>query len=94
MVNLFGEVPLATTTDFQINSRLSRSGESQVYQQILKDLLEAKNLLSNDYLDGNLRKYSGDPERVRPTRWTACSLLARVYLYINDFEQSEVEAGQ
>jgi starch-binding outer membrane protein, SusD/RagB family len=81
LVNLYGDVPLVTTTDYATNTVLSRTPKAQVYQQIIKDLQDAEGLLSTDYLDGKLLKYSGTAERVRPTKWAAAALLARAYLY-------------
>jgi hypothetical protein len=99
LVNLYGDVPLALTTDPAINSVISRASEQQVYQQIIDDLLEAENLLSETFLDGSLSVYSGIPERVRPTKWAAAALLARVYLYygkligdISNYANAETQA--
>ncbi len=85
LVNLFGDVPLATTTDSTINARLPRIPSDEVYQQIITDLKEAESLLSTEYLDANLKSYGGLPERVRPTKWAASAMLARVYLYQEGF---------
>lgn len=81
LVNLFGDIPLVTTTDYTLNKTLSRSPKATVYQQIISDLKDAEDLLSTDYLDGRLQKYTSTPERTRPTKGAAAALLARVYLY-------------
>lgn len=81
LVNLYGDVPLVLTTDYKINTAVSRTAKTDVYLQIIKDLQEAQGLLSTDYLDGQLLKYGGTAERVRPTKWAAAALLARAYLY-------------
>ena len=81
LVNLYGDVPLTLTTDPAINAVLSRTAQQKVYQQIIEDLKEAENLLSGTFLDGSLSPYTGLAERVRPTKWAAAALLARVYLY-------------
>ncbi len=47
-----------------------------------------------DYLDGNLEPYTGTRERVRPTKWAATSLLARIYLYTGDYVNAEAQASQ
>jgi starch-binding outer membrane protein, SusD/RagB family len=93
LTNLFGDVPLATTTDHKVNTLLSRSTQSQVYALIINDLQQASELLSPQYLDGSLQPYSTIIERVRPTSWAAKALLARVYLYIGDYTNAEVEAS-
>ncbi len=99
LVNLYGDVPLALTTDPSINSVIPRTAQQQVYQQIIDDLLEAENLLSETFLDGSLSAYSGIPERVRPTKWAAAALLSRVYLYygkltgdISNYANAETQA--
>jgi hypothetical protein len=81
LINLYGDVPLTLTTDPAINSVMPRTAQQQVYQQIIDDLLAAENLLSGAFLDGSLSAYLGASERVRPTKWAAAALLARVYLY-------------
>jgi hypothetical protein len=90
LVNLYGGVPLTLTTDFEVNRLLYRASKNQVYQQIISDLKEAQNLLSQNYLDGTLLSVS--TERVRPTKWATTSLLARVYLYTGDWGNAETHA--
>ena len=82
LVTLYGDVPLALTSNYKVNSVLARSPAKQVYQQIIQDLVDAQGLLSSDYLDATLLKTT--VERVRPTKWAASALLARVYLYFGD----------
>jgi hypothetical protein len=91
LLNLFGDVPLALTTDPEANILLSRSPQDAVYEQIISDLKEAEGLLSADYLDGSLLKISS--ERVRPTKWAATALLARLYLYTGDYVKAEEYAS-
>jgi hypothetical protein len=79
LTNLYGDVPLVVSTDYTKNATASRSPQPLIYQQIISDLNDAKNLLSPNYLDGTLLKISAD--RLRPTQWAADALLARVYLY-------------
>ncbi len=61
-----------------------------IWQQIIADLTEAKILLSSNYLDGTLLNVTS--ERVRPTRFAAGALLARAFLYTNDWVDAEAEA--
>jgi starch-binding outer membrane protein, SusD/RagB family len=93
LTNLFGDVPLSTTTDYKKNSLLSRSPQSAVYDLIIKDLKEASEMLSAEYLDGSLQPYSGLSERLRPTKSAAKAMLARVYLYHSDYASAEEEAS-
>jgi hypothetical protein len=90
LINLYGDVALALSTDPKINTALSRSTKEQVYQQIIADLLAAQSLLSDHYLDATL--LSNTEERLRPTKWAAAALLARVYLYLGDYSQAEIFA--
>ncbi|HSZ33092.1 MAG TPA: RagB/SusD family nutrient uptake outer membrane protein [Puia sp.] len=85
LVNLFGDVPLITATDYKTNSLASRTPSSLVYAQIITDLKDAASLLSVDY------RYSGG-ERIRPNKWAATAMLARVYLYTGDWQDAETQA--
>ncbi len=87
MVNLYGDVPLMLTTDYKVNSVASRASASQVYQQIITDLLQADSKLNANYLDATLIATTTD--RVRPTKWAAEALLARAYLYTKDWANAE-----
>ena len=95
LVNLYGEIPLPLTTDFEVNRLLFRRPKREVYDQIIKDLQDAQVLLSPDFLDGGLNKYlpTVEMERVRPTKWAAAALLARVYLYTGDYVKAELTAS-
>lgn len=83
LVNMYGDVPLPINTDWKINALLPRTAKAQVYQQIIADLKDAQGLLYTDYLKGDaLTPYPlASAERVRPNKWAATALLARVYLY-------------
>jgi hypothetical protein len=89
-VNLYGDVPLALSTDYTVNSTLHRKPKTDVYNQTIADLKDAQNLLSAQYPDATL--LNSTSERVRPTRWAAIALLARAYLYNSDFSNAENEA--
>ncbi len=41
LVNLFGEVPLITTTDFEVNRLMPRSSINTIYEQVTDDLNES-----------------------------------------------------
>lgn len=86
LVNLYGDVPLPTTADYLKNQSLPRTKSSEVYEQILDDLNEAKRLLDENYLDANAVSISN--ERLRPNKWAAIALLARVYLYIGEWQNA------
>jgi len=91
LVNFFGDVPLALSTDPQVNTNLSRSSKEKVYDQIIADLKEAEELLSDNFL--NVTLTSSTTERVRPTKWAASALLARVYLYKGEWAKAEEKSS-
>ncbi|MBS0424999.1 MAG: RagB/SusD family nutrient uptake outer membrane protein [Proteobacteria bacterium] len=80
LVNIFGEVPLITATDYKINSTISRTSIDKVYQQIVSDLQEATQLLDASYPSAG---------KLRPNKWAASTLLARVYLYQKKWDLAE-----
>jgi starch-binding outer membrane protein, SusD/RagB family len=87
LVNLFGAVPLDTTTIYQVNAGAPRSSVNKVYSQIVTDLENAQSLLDNDF------SVSGG-ERIRPNKWAAAALLARVYLFEQDWSDAEAQSTQ
>jgi hypothetical protein len=89
-LNLYGDVPLTVTDDYQYNNVIGRSPVSQVYSQIINDLTDAQAALAdNRYVNG-----SGDvvTERVRPNRQVVTAFLARVYLYLQDWKNAEIQS--
>lgn len=83
LTNIFGDVPLVTTTSYNENSISSRSSSQIIYGQITNDLIDAKSLLVTGYPTTG---------KVRPNKWTATALLARVYLYQKEYAKAEQEA--
>ncbi|MBO9204653.1 MULTISPECIES: RagB/SusD family nutrient uptake outer membrane protein [Niastella] len=93
LVNLYGDAPLVTSTDYKATSSLARSSKDDINKQIISDLRQAQDLLSSDYLDGKLQPYTGGTEeRVRPTKWAATAQLAREYLYTGDWQNAELQS--
>lgn len=84
LTNLWGMVPLNLTTDVGVNSVAKKVATAEIYEQILKDLLTAKNALKPQY---------GNEELNRATRYAAQALLARVYLYRKDWNNASIEAS-
>lgn len=91
LVNLYGDVPLMVTSDYRINSNLPRTPKAQVYEQMIRDLKEAQELLNASYVGADARSFTA--ERTRPVKWAAASLLARVYLYTGDWKNAEEQAS-
>jgi starch-binding outer membrane protein, SusD/RagB family len=92
LVNLYGDIPLVLTSDYTKTSLQPRDSKVKVYDQIKADLLLAKNMISEDYVDGTLVKSS--TERVRPNKAAVAALLARVYLYLEDYSNAELESSK
>jgi hypothetical protein len=86
LVNLFGNVPLITTTDYRMNAEMPRTPAAEVYQQIIEDLRDAQSLLADDYA------FSGNA-RVRANKGAATAMLARSYLYMQDWSNAEAQAS-
>ncbi|HLT81568.1 MAG TPA: RagB/SusD family nutrient uptake outer membrane protein [Cyclobacteriaceae bacterium] len=84
MVNIWGEVPLVTGTDYLVNTALVRVPVDEVYDLVIQDLRECQASLPEGYL--------GD--RVRANQSAATALLARVYLYLEDWNNAEIEASK
>jgi hypothetical protein len=92
LVNLYGDVPLFTTSIFQTNVETARTPVTKVYQQIVEDLNQAKDLLDDRYVDATVLKETQD--RVRPNRMAALALLARTQLYRKEYAAAEAAASE
>lgn len=84
LVNLYGDVPYITSTDYEINRLVNRMPTTQVYNYIIDDLKQAIVSLSATYIA---------PDRVRPNSSAASALLARVYLYKADWADASTTAS-
>lgn len=86
LVNLFGDLPLVLTVDFNETRNLSRTPVADIYKQIIADLKDAQADLPpvNTSLAG---------ERIYADKWAATALLARAYLYTRDYENAFRESS-
>lgn len=82
LVNLWGDVPLAISTDYETNQNIGRSSESDVYSLIKADLVDAVAQLPSGYSFAN-------NERVRVSKEVAMALLSRVSLFTKDWSSAE-----
>lgn len=80
---LFGDIPLVTSVDYKITGNQPRISVSQVLDQVIEDLKDAKQNLAETYTTSG---------RVRPNKWTASALLARAYLKKGMWAEAEAEA--
>ena len=85
LVNLYGRVPLILTTDVNANAKAVQTDPSIVYQQIITDLKTASNSLSAAYIPSG---------KVRANKWAAEALLARVYLYQQNWTAAEATSTE
>jgi starch-binding outer membrane protein, SusD/RagB family len=83
LVNLFGDVPLVVSTNYEENQSIARTDAKKVNQQMISDLKEAEALLPATYPTTG---------RARPNKYAAAALLARIYLYNEDWANAETEA--
>lgn len=90
LTNIYGDLPLALSSDYRTNNTLARSPQSDIYKQIISDLLQAQSLLDNRYQDANGQTTT---DKARPNRAAATALLARVFLYTQDWTNAESQAG-
>ena len=83
LVNLFGDVPLLTTYDVSVTSTAGRTPKAEVYQQMIADLQQSQQLLK-----------SSTNANTRITSDAATALLARVYLYTEQWDKAVAEANK
>lgn len=79
LCNTFGAVPYIGTTDYTQNRVARRAAEPDVLRLAKADLENAIALLPQDYVTA---------ERVRPNRYAAYALLARVCLYLEQWDEA------
>jgi starch-binding outer membrane protein, SusD/RagB family len=83
LLNLWGNVPFTTTSDYTANAQIPRAGTEIIYDSITRDLITAKDLLKEQYPGSS---------RSRPNKWTASALLSRIYLYRQKWAEAATEA--
>jgi hypothetical protein len=91
LTNEYGDVPLVTTTLYTVNDQISKAKQAQVYVQIIQDLKNAQSLLNANYVDATDTTIT--TQRVRPTKASAEALLARAYLYTQQYDSAETYAS-
>ena len=84
LTNLYGDVPLQTSIDYTINNTVPRTDSRIVYEQIVKDLKDARDLLIQSAIP---------TARGRFNAFAATALLARVYLYQKEYTLAEEAAS-
>lgn len=84
LVNLYGDIPYITTTDYRSNGTVTRLPVQTIYAKIRTDLENAVNELPESYTSS---------ERTRPNKAAAHALLARLSMYTNEWAQASNEAS-
>ncbi|MDB5158830.1 MAG: hypothetical protein JWR50_3537 [Mucilaginibacter sp.] len=87
LVNLFGGVPVVTTTDYHVTESLPRASVDSVYSLIISDLTGAQKMLTAAYPS------PGAVPKARPNLYVADALLAKVYLYRQQWANAVTTAG-
>jgi hypothetical protein len=87
LVNLFGKVPLITSTDIAVTALAPRTSVDSVYKQVIADLEQAAAWLPDTYA------FTGG-DRSHATHWAAEAMLARAYLYTGNWLAAETAAGK
>lgn len=85
LMNLFGDITYISSTDYQQNSSPKRIPQAEVYDKIKTDLAQAIALLPEPYIS---------TEKVRPNKYAAIALLARVDLYSGNWAEAAANATQ
>lgn len=84
MVNIWGGVPIITSTDFKSTQSIPRSSVAEVLNFILADLTDAQQNLTAVYPSSG---------HVRPNLYTAQALLAKVYLQLGQYQNAAAAAS-
>jgi hypothetical protein len=85
LANLFGDLPFATTPDFWINEKLTRTPASEIYDHIIADLETSLPFLPVNY---PVEKLTGSIP-VRATRYAAMHLLARLHIWRGNWNKAQ-----
>lgn len=79
LVELYGPIPYIITTDYRINSKVSRLPESEIYSLIIQDLNDAQLAWAQTTDSFN---------RSRPSSITANALLSKVFMVKKDYQSA------
>ncbi|SIS70246.1 SusD family protein [Chryseobacterium ureilyticum] len=77
---VFGDIPMPLSTDYNINQSLGKTSASQVLSRVEADLELASGLLADDYRNA---------ERIFPNRKVAQLMLAKTYMLEEKWSQAE-----
>lgn len=83
--NLFKDVPLLLSSDYEKNAQMARTAKADVIKQVISDLKISVQLLTESY---------NSSSNLRPSKGSALALLAKVYLYSKDWQNAESVASE
>ncbi|SUX48807.1 RagB/SusD family nutrient uptake outer membrane protein [Chryseobacterium indoltheticum] len=78
---IYGEIPYTDSTDYTVNSQLSRMPQNEFMTRIETDMSEAANLIPANYRNA---------ERIYPNRYAAFLVLAKIKMLLNKNNEAEV----
>lgn len=84
LVNMYGDVPMIASTDYKTNGIKPRAPRSEIYDTMITNLKQAVQLMGDNYPTG---------QRLRPNKAAANALLARTYLYNQQWALAEATAS-
>lgn len=84
IAGVYGDVPYVKSTNPDVTLHVSRMPVTEVYNLAMADLNQAIELLPENYIDD---------QRVRPNKYAAHALLARVALYAGQWDIASNEAS-
>ena len=84
LTGIFGAVPYVDSTDYNVNTRISKLDQDDVYTTVIADLLEALAILPENNMPQG---------RARINREVVQALLSRVYLYTGNWSEAAEAAS-
>lgn len=81
LFQMYGQIPYPDTTDYQVNSTLSKLSETELLNRLETDLSEAVNLLPAAYRNA---------ERIYPSKYVGYVTLAKLKLLLKKWQEAEV----
>lgn len=92
LINLYGDVAWIDGVDYTSNAIAKRVSSAEILKHLVADLVQARDLLSTNFLDATLLKATSG--RFRPTSFAASTLLVKVYLLQQNWDLAETEADK
>jgi len=78
LLQLFGNIPYVTSTDYRINKTVAKTPVKDMYRLLAEDLVQA----------GTLLETAVAPVNTRPSKYAVDALLARLYLYAQQYDKA------